>query len=100
MNNIGPGDLVQCVDDDWEMAEPCQGETFPIRGHVYTVRALQRGRDVNRPCDYLLLKEIRNPPRRMGKEVHFWSVNFVPIDHRPEFTEWLESLPEREKVDG
>lgn len=88
--DIGPGSLVEYVDDSGCIKWP--DEIYPVLGHVYTVRKVTfYGEMVG-----LLLEEIVNEPHQYADafgERTFSIHRFRPIDHRPEFTEWLEALP-------
>lgn len=57
--DIGVGDKVECVRDDWN-PHPENGEVLPSKGRVYTVRGVY---DCLGRVEAIFLEEIVNPPR-------------------------------------
>lgn len=53
------GQKVVCVENQFE--DPYPGDIVPVRGEVYTIRALEPGCE-NPSETYVLLEEIVNPP--------------------------------------
>ena len=80
MNDIGPGDLVECIRDN--IVRP-YGETIPVRGVIYTVRwtglggsgapAIRLAEIVNAPHIY---KTFEGP---LVTECCFRMKNFRPV---------------------
>ena len=72
MNDIGPGDLVECVNDNFTNVH--KGETAPIAGNIYTIRGANSD-------GYFWLEEIVNEPK------YYWNGHeecaFDPQAFRP-----------------
>ena len=86
------GQKVICIDDAFPPAVADWCDHLPIAGYVYTIRALQVGRDHVTGLSNLgfLLEEIVNPPTSSGFEAGFWHNRFVP---------WLDVCVETEHDD-
>ena len=73
--DIGPGDLVECVDDNFPRSAMA-GDACPSLGIIYTIRDF-------RDSDAVLLEEIKNPSRYFRAygfyERSFYLWHFRPI---------------------
>ena len=74
------GQKVMCVNDSFSGGVFDWCISFPIAGHVYTIRAMQIGQDHVSGFSNLgfLLVEIVNPTSSDGKEAGFLQERFVP----------------------
>jgi hypothetical protein len=87
------GQKVICINDRFSGAVFDWCASFPVAGHVYTIRAMQIGQDRVTEFSNLgfLLAEIVNPTSSSGKEAGFLQKRFVP---------WLETCSESEHNDA
>ena len=72
--------MVICIDDVFSQAVMDWCDYLPVAGRVYTIRAVQPGRNGVTGCGCLgfLLEEIVNPPSSLGCEAGFVHTRFVP----------------------
>ena len=79
MNDIGPGDLVECLPVEWKHTL-LSFVTYPVPGTIYTVRTIDPG--TYQPGHFIRLEEIINSKREsiMGlMEVNFSLTHFRPV---------------------
>jgi hypothetical protein len=87
------GQKIICINDSFPRAVLDWCNSLPIAGNVYTIRAMQVGRDPATGLGNLgfLLEEIVNPSSSLGFEAGFWHTRFVP---------WLDACSEVERNDA
>ncbi|KKK71950.1 hypothetical protein LCGC14_2908770 [marine sediment metagenome] len=77
MNDIGPGDLVECVNDDF--VGLFADETPPVKGEIYTIREIRPETALSHGIAFRLY-EIKNPPHfPMYAECSFYECHFRPV---------------------
>lgn len=74
------GQKVICINDAFPRAIVDWCDSLPVADHVYTIRAMQIGRDSFTGCSNLglLLAEIVNPTSSLGCEAGFCHYRFEP----------------------
>ena len=76
------GVKVLCIDDSFSDEQIANCNVLPVRGHVYTIRAIRiafrKKEDGYHPA--LLFDEIVNIRLIFGKEPGFWATRFEPYD--------------------
>lgn len=87
------GQKVICINDSFRGGVFDWCTSFPIAGHIYTIRAMQIGQDRVTGFSNLgfLLAEIVNPTSSDGKEAGFLQERFAP---------WLDACSETEHNDA
>ena len=76
------GEKMVCIDDSFSDEVIAVTNARPVRGHVYTVRAIRicwRGEDGNRDVS-LRFHELVNTPLIFGREPGFWITRFEDYD--------------------
>lgn len=71
------------------------GETFPVKGCVYTVREAVYRPGCGEFAHGLLLVEIANRPRRYKDGHHekaFALFRFKPLEEKPDAIEWVRQI--------
>lgn len=89
------GQMVVCVDDK-PAAPKWGGVSFPVRGRVYTIRAVFRHTS---GADGVWLEELRNPfAAKYGLEWGYKARRFRPVKTTSidQFTALLNPAPEKE----
>jgi hypothetical protein len=81
---------VICIRDDFPAPLKRVLCELPVRGHTYTIRAVQPGRaylhpisDTSKVVPSILLEELLNPPdprNKHGAEMGFSADRFAPVD--------------------
>ena len=74
--DIGPGDLVECMNDNFSNLE--SNEVGPVLGQIYTIREIRPDLPSS-PGDAVRLEEIKNPPQLFYTECSFLIQHFRPI---------------------
>ena len=76
------GEKMVCIDDSFSDEQIATTNARPVRGHVYTVRAIRigwRGEDNNRDVS-LRFHELVNTRLIFGREPGFWITRFEDYD--------------------